>query len=78
MTFSDQIESLRAQIQNMPSQVIISKAIALGMLEKQPVYARMNDDSEVRVGAIAWTKWLDHDGLTTYSIDDIKYFFIKN
>jgi hypothetical protein len=77
MTYATQIESLRTQIQNMPDQIVISKEAAIGMLEEQPVYARINDNTDIRVGAIAWVTWISTD-LTLHSIDDTQYFFIKN
>ncbi len=77
MTYATQIENLRTQIQNMPDQIVISKEAAIGMLEEQPVYARMNDNTDIRVGAIAWTTWIS-TASTMHSIDDTQYFFIKN
>jgi hypothetical protein len=58
----------------------ITKAEAIEMLEIQPVFARLNDGSEVRVGAIAWTTWIDLSEIqcTQYQVDDARYFFTKN
>lgn len=63
----------------------ITKAEAVGILEVQPVYARLNDGSEVQVGAIAFTTWVSVSPCryvpgqyTQHQVDDARYFFTKN
>ena len=65
-------------MKTMNNETKISKAEAIGTLDEKAVYARMNNDAQIQVGAIAWTTWRSFDGLCTHLIDDTEYFFIKN
>jgi hypothetical protein len=55
----------------------ISKAEAIATVGRaDKVYARLNDGSEDRVYAIAWTKCTGRK--TTHNLSDISYFFTKD
>jgi hypothetical protein len=65
----------------MRSMSQITKAQAIGMLEAQPVYARMTNGDEIRVGAIAWNTFAEYSttaDYATFQVDDVQYFFTKN
>jgi hypothetical protein len=55
----------------------ISKAEAIATVGRaDEVYARLNDGSEDRIYAIAWTKCTGSK--TTHYLSDINYFFTKD
>ncbi len=58
-------------------QTKITFSQAIGILEHQPVYARLLNGTTVQIGAIAWTTWTDKH-YRVYFVDEVDYFFIKD
>lgn len=68
---------LQERITELETEITpITKEVAVSALETHKVYAKLNDGTEDRILAIAWTKC--SGAKTTHYVDDIEYFFVKN